>query len=59
MFYVVDNYTHSIEGEVSTRQEAREIQDDLEEIGIFIWSIVEASDREDLVRKIIGREGER
>ena len=59
MFYVIDNYTHSVEGEAPTRQEARAIQDDLEETGIFIWSIVEASDHEDLARKIEERqEGE-
>jgi hypothetical protein len=52
MFYVIDNYTHDVEGEASTRKEANAIRDDLEETGIFIWSIIEASDRQDLARKI-------
>lgn len=56
MFYVIDNYTHSVAGQAATLQEANAIREDLEETGIFIWSIIEASDLTDLAAKTNARE---
>lgn len=48
-FYVVDNYTHTIEGQYKSREIAEQYITDLHrETGLSIWTIYEARDREDL-----------
>lgn len=53
MYYIVDAYSGMVEDTASTRRLADEKLDELgAETGLFIWRIVQASNKRDLQRQM-------